>query len=149
MYNPFMLLNRKYVFLTAGIAILAITGLLWRALRFLPAFVPPPEPPISDLGTTATGTTPVEFQRSLRQGTQMHVSQNVDIGLISVFDGVAALSVRDAGHDPKVRTLKVVPGDAFDVSGYAVTVLEVKELPSFSLATGSGKDYVVFKFKKK
>ena len=144
--------NQAIVLGTGG-AILLIIAIVALVLRTAPP--PPIPPPVSSPGpadgsaVTPTSTAPDEFERSLQQGTVLRVSADVDIGLISVFDGIAALSVRDAGNDPTVRTLKVGPGDAFEVTGYAVTVLDVKELPNFSLAPGSGKDYVVFKFQKK
>lgn len=97
----------------------------------------------------ATGTTPDVFQRSIKQGTQLHATPSVDIGLISVRGEVAAVAVRDPDFTPTVRTLEIKAGDTFEITGYVVWVLNVKEIPSFSFAPGSGKDYVTLKFQKK
>lgn len=131
--------------LIGGIVILALAGLVMLNRK------PSPPKPTTDKVTIATdspsGVDMSNVTRSIKQGTQMHLSEDVDVAVGGIDDASAwlYLSKRDVGSIKK----DVRAGDKFEIYGYSFEVLAMKKNSSISLAPGSGNGYVKLLISKK
>lgn len=139
--------SKKKIFpkvgLAAGIVVLVLAGFFLLNRR-----ENPPESNTAESPTPTVSPTDVSnVTRSIKQGTQMHLSEDVDVAVGGIYDNSAwlYLSKRDVGSTKK----DVKVGDKFEIYGYKMEIQAIKENSSLSLAPGSSNGYVKLLISKK
>lgn len=136
--------NFPKIRLIAGVAILAIgvfVVLNWR-----------PNSPQPNTGSTVAtpSASPADISnitRSIKQGTQLHLSEDTDVAVGGIYGSSAwlYLTKRDVGSEKR----DVAAGDKFEMYGYSFEVLAIRGNSSISLAPGSSNGYVKLLISKK
>lgn len=120
--------SRKKIIITAVVIIAIIASIAWG--YYLSRNIPP-EPP-----DTIT----------LLEGRQTHF-ENLDVGLNSVDDDSAWLSIRKEGEEGSI-TKQVTAGEIIDIHGYKIEIGSVNEVSNSSSMPGSSQSNVKFTIKK-
>lgn len=128
----------------AGVAILVFAGLVILNRLSFPKTTSDDTTIATD---SASGAEITNVTRSIKQGTQMHLSEDTDVAVGGVNDDSAWLyfSKREVGSTKK----DVKVGDKFEIYGYSFEVLALKKNSSLPLAPGSGNGYVKLLISKK